>query len=178
MHVGRAFIAARRGVTTTSFNYDADFLGRPDSYAIDPALPITRGSHSVRGLPGAFADASPDRWGRHIVTKRLQAESRQLGKNPRTLTDRDFLLGVSDLTRQGALQFRIGDGPHLSEGTDVPKLVQLPELRQAAHDVEVDPDNLGRSQRRATDRLCLRHDHVVGAGRRPWRLSGSFGCHR
>lgn len=40
------------------------------------------------------------------------------------------------------MRFRIGDGPYLSGGTDVPKLVQLPELRQAAHDVENHPDNL------------------------------------
>lgn len=51
-------------------------------------------------------------------------------------------LGVSDRTRQGSLRFLVGDGPHLSDGTDVPKLVQLPELRQAAHDVENHTDNL------------------------------------
>ncbi|MFJ4170047.1 type II toxin-antitoxin system HipA family toxin [Paenarthrobacter sp. NPDC089714] len=142
INVGRAYIVARRGVTTTSFTYSPTFLANPESYAIDPALPVTRGSHTVKGLPGAFADASPDRWGRHIVTKRVQTEARSLGKNPGTLTDRDFLLGVSDVTRQGALRFRLVDGPHLSDGTDVPKLVQLPELRAAAHEAELDTGNL------------------------------------
>lgn len=142
VHVGRAFVAARRGVVTTNFTYALDYLALPGSYPIDPALPLTGGNHAVKGLPGAFDDASPDRWGRHIVTKLLQAEARQLGRNARTLTARDFLLGVSDRTRQGALRFRVGDGPYLSDGTDVPKLVQLPELRQAARDVENDPDNL------------------------------------
>jgi serine/threonine-protein kinase HipA len=142
VHVGRAFIAAKRGVVTTNFTYALDYLALPGSYPIDPALPLTGGNHAVKGLPGAFDDASPDRWGRHIITKRLQAEARQLGRNAGTLTARDFLIGVSDRTRQGALRFRVGDGPHLSDGTDVPKLVQLPELRKAAHDVENHADNL------------------------------------
>ncbi|MGA8790208.1 MAG: type II toxin-antitoxin system HipA family toxin [Paenarthrobacter sp.] len=147
VYVGRAYVSARRGVTSTNFTYDASFRALPESYAIDPALPVLRGAHSIKGLPGSFADASPDRWGRHIVAKRMQAEARQQGKNPGTLTDRDFLLGVSDLTRQGALRFRVGDGPHLSDGTDVPKLVQLPELRRAAQEVEADPGNLGALKR-------------------------------
>ncbi|MET4589874.1 type II toxin-antitoxin system HipA family toxin [Arthrobacter sp. 754] len=142
VHVGRAFIVAKRGVVTTNFTYALDYLALPGSYPIDPRLPLTGGNHAARGLPGAFDDASPDRWGRHIITKRLQAEARQLGKNAGTLTAPDFLLGVSDRTRQGALRFRVGNGPYLSDGTEVPKLVQLPELRQAASDVENDPDNL------------------------------------
>ncbi|RAX44304.1 type II toxin-antitoxin system HipA family toxin [Arthrobacter sp. AQ5-06] len=147
VHVGRAFIAAKRGVVTTNFTYALDYLALPGSYPIDPTLPLTGGNHAVKGLPGAFDDASPDRWGRHIITKRLQAEARQLGRNAGTLTARDFLIGVSDRTRQGALRFRVGDGPHLRDGTDVPKLVQLPELRQAAQDVENHPDNLSALKR-------------------------------
>ena len=142
VHVGRAFIAAKRGVVTTNFTYALDYLALPGSYPIDPALPLSGGNHAVKGLPGAFEDASPDRWGRHIITKLLQAEARQLGRSAGTLTARDLLLGVSDRTRQGALRFRGGAGPYLSDGTVVPKLVQLPELRQAAHDVENHPDNL------------------------------------
>ncbi|MDI3195644.1 hypothetical protein QK290_15170 [Pseudarthrobacter sp. AL07] len=61
---------------------------------------ISGGNHAVKGLPGAFDDASPDRWGRHIITKRLQAEARQFGQNAETLTALDFLLGVSDRTRR------------------------------------------------------------------------------
>ncbi|MBE4718044.1 type II toxin-antitoxin system HipA family toxin [Pseudarthrobacter sp. AB1] len=142
VNVGRAFIAAKRGVVTTNFTYALDYLALPGSYPIDPALPLSGGNHAVKGLPGAFDDASPDRWGRHIITKRLQAEARQFGRNAGTLTALDFLLGVSDRTRQGAVRFRVGNGQYLSDGTDVPKLVQLPELRQAAQDVESDPGNL------------------------------------
>lgn len=142
VHVGRAFIAAKRGVVTTNFSYAPDYLALPGAYPIDPALPFSGGNRAVKDLPGAFDDASPDRWGRHIITKRLQAEARELGKNAGTLTARDFLLGVSDRTRQGALRFRVGNSPYLGDGTDVPKLVQLPELRQAARDVENHPDDL------------------------------------
>lgn len=130
-------------MVSTNFTYALDYLAMPGSYPIDPALPLSGGNHAVKGLPGAFDDASPGRWGRHIFTKRLQAEARQLGRHAGTLTAPDFLLGVSDRTRQGALRFRVGDGPYLSDGTDVPKLVRLPELRQAAHDVENHPDDLG-----------------------------------
>jgi len=143
VHVGRAFVAVKRGVVSTNFTYAPDYLAVPGSYPIDPALPLSGGNHAVKGLPGAFDDASPGRWGRHLITKRLQAEARQLGRNAGTLTARDFLLGVSDRTRQGALRFRAGEGPYLSDGTDVPELVQLPELRQGAHDVENHPDDLG-----------------------------------
>lgn len=70
VNVGRAFIAAKRGVVTTNVTYALDYLALPGSYPIDPALPLSGGNHAVKGLPGAFDDASPDRWGRHIITKR------------------------------------------------------------------------------------------------------------
>lgn len=49
---------------------------------------------------------------------------------------------MSDRTRQDELRFGIEAGLYLSDGTDVPKLVQLPALRQAAHDVENHSDDL------------------------------------
>lgn len=51
----------------------------------------------------------------------------------RRLTDIDFVLGVSDRTRQGALRFRrAADEDFFRLSSRVPKLLSLPELQQAA----------------------------------------------
>lgn len=52
------------------------------------------------------------------------------------LDERDFLLGVSDFTRQGALRFQTSSkGEFLHAGTGVPQLDELPEVMRAAHAV-------------------------------------------
>ncbi|MFB9312906.1 type II toxin-antitoxin system HipA family toxin [Nocardioides plantarum] len=131
----------RAGVSTT-FTYDETWLQRPDSYAIDPALSLFGRSTTVAGLPGCFQDCSPDRWGRNLVTTRLRALALRDANKPRDLTDVDYLLGVADLTRQGALRLRFGtDGPFLDPEAAVPQLIELPRLLAAADAIERDPDD-------------------------------------
>ena len=77
-------------------------------------------------------------WARHARNliqrderRRAQAEARQL----RSLGEVDFLLGVGDIARQGALRFKdAADGPFLasSDGANVPPLIRLGELLNAA----------------------------------------------
>ena len=123
---------------SSTFVYDADFLADRSAYALDPALPLSSGPHHAPGLPRAFADAAPDRWGRNLIRRRLVRE----GLN-RTLTDLDFLLGVSDLTRQGALRFsRDRGGPYVSEHAGVPPLLAMPRLARAADHVARDEGTL------------------------------------
>ncbi|CAN5308392.1 HipA domain-containing protein [soil metagenome] len=143
--VGTLFFDAstrlRSGVSTT-FTYDPAWLERADNYPIDPTLPIFVRSTTVPDLPGCFQDCSPDRWGRNLVTKRLRAESLRAGTTQRTLTDVDYLVGVSDLTRQGALRLRAGaDGPFVAPDTSVPTLLELPRLLAAADAIVRDPDD-------------------------------------
>lgn len=140
-----AAIRRRAGVSTT-FTYDPTWLARPDAYAIDPQLSLFGRSSTVPGLPGCFQDCSPDRWGRNLVEKRLRALALREGTSQRTLTDVDYLLGVSDLTRQGALRLRhdsaaAPSGPFIDPDTVVPKLLELPRLLAAADAVERDPDD-------------------------------------
>ena len=103
-------------------------------------------SSTVPGLPGCFQDCSPDRWGRNLIEKRLRAFALREGTGQRTLTDVDYLLGVADLTRQGALRLRHGSdsvpsGPFIDPDTVVPKLLELPRLLAAADAVARDPDD-------------------------------------
>jgi serine/threonine-protein kinase HipA len=141
VNVGVARMHRRRGNITTDFTYDPAYLANPDAYAIDPALHLDVGRGVVDGLPGAFADCAPDRWGRRLVTKRIQA-THQKGQTPPDISDIDFLLGVSDLTRQGALRFRRrGDVEFSHPDIDVLKVLRLPELMRAADTVAQGADS-------------------------------------
>lgn len=149
--VGRAYIAAnRRGVATT-FRYDQTYLAdRTTAFPLDPSLPLFTGQHAVAdGLPYCFTDCAPDRWGRNLIRKRLHALYADAARTRRDVTEIDYLLGVTDRTRQGALRFTEPDsgpqGPFLADdpdGPDVPKLLELPRLLHAAEQVELDEDDL------------------------------------
>jgi serine/threonine-protein kinase HipA len=134
--VGTAYVDTRRGATTTTFEYRTDYLARPHSWSVSPDLPVAHGRASTNRLPGAMADSAPDRWGRRLIDRRSRTLPRS-GATPKTMTDVDYLLGASDLTRQGALRYTTGDDPtYLADGVSVPKLVSLPELLNASRQVE------------------------------------------
>lgn len=93
-------------------------------------------------MPGAFQDCSPDRWGRNLIAKRhrqAREEQRQADLN-----DVDFLIGVSDQTRQGALRFTHGGSDSfLDPYNRVPKLIELPRLVAAVDQLGDSDDEFG-----------------------------------
>lgn len=137
---GTAYLThGRRGVTT-SFVYDAAYLADPRGVDLEPALPRRSGQQYVDGLPGSFGDSAPDRWGRMLLDKRQRAAQRVADRRLPSLTDADYLVGVSDLTRQGDLRFTVDGGAFLDPGHDVPKLVALPHLLAAADHADAGDD--------------------------------------
>lgn len=139
IEAGVAFVERHRNSTSTTFRYDDDYLANPSAYALDPGLSLFEGTHAVPGLPGAFQDCAPDRWGRDLVAKRIRAEALKEGRAAPSVGELDYLLGVSDLTRQGALRFRLErGGAYLNPDPSVPKLVELPRLLRAADVVAKD----------------------------------------
>lgn len=140
--VGQIFFTAKGGkLVSATFSYDTGYLGWDGAFPIDPELGLHTGAQYVAGLPGAMRDCAPDRWGRNLITKARRGAALAEGRKAETLTDADFLVDVSDLTRQGALRFRAQqDGPFLGEGTEVPKLIELPRLLRAADAASQDDD--------------------------------------
>ena len=134
MLAGVAYISERRGVVSTVFEYDPSYLERPGARPVSPDLPLTMSAHRVSGLPGAMADSAPDRWGRTLIRKRALAESRRSSQARPTLQEVDYLLGVGDATRQGALRYTLGEHePFLAEdASGVPPIIELPRLLRAA----------------------------------------------
>ncbi|MDR3067882.1 MAG: type II toxin-antitoxin system HipA family toxin, partial [Cellulomonas sp.] len=138
--VGQAHVTRQRGQISTTFLYDPVYLADGGT-SIDPALPLVAGAQYQTGLPRALADSAPDRWGRNLVEKAERTRAREEGRTPRRLDDLDFLLGVSDDTRQGALRFRRpGDDAFLGKPSSVPPLVSLPELLRACDALASDSD--------------------------------------
>lgn len=125
VHVGTAHFTRRGRTVTTTFTYSPTYLARPDAYAVDPALPLDVGRGHTTGLPGAFADSAPDRWGRRLIDKAW--------KGPASISEVDYLIGVSDHSRQGALRYRRPGAPsYVAVGHEIPLLVDLPRLLHAS----------------------------------------------
>ncbi len=130
----------------SQFEYANDWLAAPDRFALSPGLPLREGSHFSSGredkrsaLPGCFADAAPDSWGRALMTKALGGGLREF----------DYLVLSDDRTRQGALRFLGEDMEPLSDLTPpIPRLVELERLRTLAQRFERDP---GGAEQEARD---------------------------
>lgn len=142
----------RRGIGREIFEFEFDSLVLAHSaitnLQIDPRLGLFEGrQHPPQGheIFGVFSDASPDRWGRLLMRRRLERAQRagQMGKAAR-LYESDYLLGVHDAYRSGALRLRLNDaGDFLDNqhGTAAPPFVQLRELEAASLALEHDEDN-------------------------------------
>jgi serine/threonine-protein kinase HipA len=98
-----------RGKEVFSFSYDPGWLGAGHSQQIDPDLRLFGGPQYLSGPDrpnfGIFLDSSPDRWGRLLMQRREAAQARKTGKSARRLQETDYLLGVHDEQRTGALRF-------------------------------------------------------------------------
>lgn len=144
---GRLWTRVARGRESASFEYDAQWLRGPLRFALDPSLTLGQGAfHTQQGraLFGALGDSSPDRWGRNLINRAERKRARAAGQSPRTILEVDYLLGVNDETRLGALRFSQSPGGEFLAGAvehPVPPLVALPRLLQASANVEADADS-------------------------------------
>jgi serine/threonine-protein kinase HipA len=125
-----------RGGQTATFRYADSYLASPDSYDLDPALPRSSGVFHTppgRAMFSALADSAPDRWGENLMRREERERARAIDATPRTLGKADFLLGVRDDARQGAIRFRRpGSTSYYSAHEHaVPRLIELPRLLHA-----------------------------------------------
>jgi serine/threonine-protein kinase HipA len=115
------------------FTYDRDWLRHPEAFELDPDLSLDKAPffpNPEAGNFGVFLDSSPDRWGQTLMRRREALEAKDERRAARTLHAWDLLLGVQDLTRQGALRFRFpGDEPYQSaHPMAAPPMTSLREL--------------------------------------------------
>lgn len=139
----------RRRVESMTFAYDQSYLALPGAYALDPDLPLVTGSLTTlegKSIFGAFSDSAPDRWGRRLIARSEARRVQREGGGQRAFGEFEYLLGVRDDVRQGALRFALPGTREFQAPGDsgVPPLIELPRLLGAAerldHGSEDDED--------------------------------------
>lgn len=159
----------------SSFAYDLAWLAATDRFNLSPDLALVS-ERQYRKAPSkvdsvfhlALADTAPDGWGRRVIARdharRRQAEARAGRTPPAALTELDYLLGVDDVSRVGALRLRDQTGAFLRATQDnvraIPLLFELQHLLSASRAVE-----LGKES--AADLRFLRGQGTSLGGMRP-----------
>lgn len=133
-----------RGKEIFSFEYSSDFLDSESAFSIDPNLMLYKGpqylSEEERNF-GIFLDSSPDRWGRVLMDRREAIKARLEERSRLRLMESDYLLGVYDESRMGALRFKSDkNGPFLDNDSTyaTPPMTSLRELERATLELEQD----------------------------------------
>jgi len=142
-----------KGKEIFSFEYHGDWLKNGPAQLLDPRLQLYSGLHYLTEEQdnfGIFLDSSPDRWGRILMRRREAAIARANDREENKLFETDYLLGVYDGHRMGALRFKLEDnGPYLSDNSKMasPPWTSIRELEQISlrledEDVTEDPEYL------------------------------------
>lgn len=122
-----------------AFSYDNNWIKNYSGYSLDPQLQFFQGlqyPQSGHNNFGIFLDSAPDRWGRILMQRRAR-----LYNNQTSLTESDYLLGVYDGNRMGALRFKLNpDEQFLDNNAQFasPPWTSLRELEAASLALEED----------------------------------------
>ncbi len=131
-----------KGEEIFSFKYQEKWLSSGYAQDIDPDLKLFVGPQYLNDRKpnfGLFLDSSPDRWGRMLMKRREAIISRKTKEPQKRLMESDFLLGVNDETRMGALRFKTNDEEnYLSDSEEIkaPPFTSIRELAQACSKLE------------------------------------------
>jgi serine/threonine-protein kinase HipA len=120
------------------FRYDGAWLKDARAFALDPDLSLDEHPFFPKpelGNFGVFLDSSPDRWGQTLMKRREALHAKDERRTPRTLYAWDFLVGVQDFTRQGALRLRLAGTKEFlgNEPMAAPPVTTLLELEAVAY---------------------------------------------
>lgn len=135
-----------KGKKAFSFEYDKQWLKSGNQFLLDPDIQLYSGQQFPNNKEnfGVFLDSMPDTWGRTLMKRRVAQQAKENNEKAPTLYDIDYLLGVYDESRMGALRFKTKlDGPFLDNNneTPTPPWSSVRELQQAANSFENDENN-------------------------------------
>lgn len=134
-----------RGKEIFSFEYNESWMTtNQELIFLDPNLGFYKGKQFLpdeKSNFGLFLDSSPDRWGKLLMRRREAWQAKLDNREERTLFESDYLLGVFDGNRMGALRFKLspeGDFMNNQKKMATPPWTSLRELENASLQMERD----------------------------------------
>lgn len=132
-----------KGSRIFGFEYDKDWLKSDQLFLLDPEIGLYSGTQypEKKDNFGVFMDSMPDTWGRKLMLRRAAQLALAKGEASPKLHEIDFLLGVHDVSRMGALRFKLNpEGPFLDDNSDnpTPPIAHLRELQASVKAYEED----------------------------------------
>ena len=133
--IGTLYVSFESGKEVHSFVFSDSFLKSDDvNKFVDPDLMLSSGRQYPAKNRETFSfleDSLPDRWGRKLILR--DAHIRDIDK----LYVIDYLTGISDIYRTGAIRIMDENGVYLSSrNTNVPPIMYINKLEQAAIKVD------------------------------------------
>ena len=134
-----------KGRKSFSFAYQQDWLKSNQSFLLDPDIQYFSGPQFpvLKENFGIFLDSMPDTWGRTLLKRRANSLAKKQGKSPSNVYEIDFLLGVFDESRMGALRFKLdpkGEFLDNSKNGATPPWASVVELQYAVNNIERNED--------------------------------------
>lgn len=135
-----------KGKKAFSFEYDKQWIKSEEQRLLDPDIQFFSGTQFPNNKEnfGVFLDSMPDTWGRTLMKRRVAQQAKERNEKSPILYDIDYLLGVYDESRMGALRFKTYlDGAFLdnSNKTPTPPWSSIRELQYAADNLEKDENS-------------------------------------
>ena len=132
-----------KGKKAFSFEYDKNWLKTDAQRLLDPDIDFYSGPQYPTNKEnfGIFLDSMPDTWGKTLMKRRAAQNARAKNEKAETLYEIDYLLGVYDESRMGALRFKTElEGPFLDNDAHnpTPPWSSLGELQEAVNQLEND----------------------------------------
>ena len=143
MLIGTLSAHQAKGRKAFSFEYDKLWINSQAQFLLDPDISWFTGTQFPVGKEnfGTFMDSMPDTWGRELMQRRAAQKEREEGNKTTTLYELDYLLGVHDSTRMGALRFKLdSSGPFLDNGHHSPTPAWA-YIRELQHSAEIFENN-------------------------------------
>jgi serine/threonine-protein kinase HipA len=140
--MGTLTAIAAKGKEVFSFEYDEAWLQSGFYFMLDPDLHLYSGRYfptNEKQNFGLFLDSCPDRWGRVLMDRREAIQAKKEDRSPRRLIESDYLLGVFDEHRPGAIRFKTeaaGEFLNNSLQMTTPPWTSLRELEYACRLME------------------------------------------
>ncbi len=156
-----------KGRKSLSFEYNSEWIKTEKFQLLDPDVGWYMGQQfpNTKDNFGVFNDTMPDTWGRTLMKRREALVAKEENRPIKTLHEVDYLLGVNDESRMGALRFKTDkDGPFLNNNHHM-AIPPWSSIRELQHGISLIESNKNDKEAKKWLAILLAPGSSLGGAR-------------